>query len=319
MEEAATHGAIADIVHHAAIARTTPYTRGSPLPPTISVPNPAIPLRANGTPADIELDTSPSDIDTSLVTPQELEVIAQISPQLTASIDTNWKYESRRQAQRIVDWLYLGANVAIRDLRALQRKGITMIIVARDSRMMTWNQKSCDLAEQELGIKTLYIDVNSTHQLISGFPQAIRAINEHLLAVHQSRTDNTTHGKVLVTCETGNDRSAAIVAAYLIAVLGCPLARALHFVTIQRFCAAFDDNLKRMLNNWEDLVRARATVARGQPRDPSPYPKTKRGFEDTMDVDSASEHEGALPDGDRFEGRNGFVPFRDMVDDYLEP
>lgn len=305
---------------HYAVARTTPYTRGAPCPPSIRVPNPNVPVRVNGAPAKVELLPSPNDVDPSLVTAEELEVIARISPDLSAEMDPNWTYESRRKAQRIIDYLYLGANVAIRDLSFLEREGITMIVVARDSRMMTWNKRSCDLAEEKLGLKIEHIDVNSPHQLITGFPRAIRAINEHLLSFRRRKADDAfKHAKILVTCETGNDRSAAIVAAYIMAVFGCRLPSVLHFITIQRFCCTFDEDLKRMLNNWEDLVRARATVARGQARDPSPYPKTKRGFDDTMDLDSPSTNEGMVSDENRFEGRNGFVPFRDMLDDHLTP
>lgn len=303
---------------HYAVARTAPYSRGAPCPPPINVPNLNVPIRVNGAPAAIELKASLSDVDRTLVTAQELEIISRISPTLVAQVNKNWQYECRRGAQRILDFLYLGANTAIRDLDFLEQQGITMIVVARDSRMMTWNKRSCEMAETKLGIKTMHLDVDSSYKLISGFPTAVRAINEHIASLPGG--DGTRHGKVLVTCETGNDRSAAIVAAYIMAVFGCESTLAIYFINIQRFCCAFDEELKWMLTNWQDLTRARATVARGQLRDASPpRPKPKRGFADTMDEDPSDEHWDTMGDEHRFEGREQFVPFRDMIDDGLVP
>lgn len=309
------------------VARTTPYSRRAPSPPSFAINPPSI-LCRDGVPVEVTLEPSRDNMDPSQLTSEDLDIITGNTMRIVAKANTNWKYEARRKAQRILDYLYLGPNAAIRDQEFLKQEGITMIIVARDSRMATRNLMSCDAAEKSLGIQSRYIDVDSPQQLIRGFPETIRAINDHLLSVYKNNSQgyavgngatgsgvDIKRGKVLVTCETGNDRGPTIVAAYIMAIFGCDVATVLNYIASQRFCCTFDEDIKRMLRNWGDLVTARATVARSQTRDPSPNPMTKRGFEDTMNIDSSSSnHEHGITDDERFSGRASFAPFIDTTD-----
>ncbi|KAL9032099.1 MAG: hypothetical protein Q9214_008109, partial [Letrouitia sp. 1 TL-2023] len=67
-------------------------------------------------------------------------------------------------------------------------------------------------------------------------------------------------GKVLVFCETGNDRSAAVVAAYILAMFDMDIVKAIQIVQAQRFCASFNDAMRKLLETWEEMLKARRDV-----------------------------------------------------------
>jgi serine/threonine/tyrosine-interacting protein len=309
------------------VARTTPYSRRAPSPPPFAIHPPSI-LCRDGVPVEVTLAPSLHNRDPSQLTSKDLDMITGNTMPIVVKANNNWKYEARRKAQRLLDYLYLGPNAAIRDQEFLKAERITLILVVRDSRIATHNLLSCEAAEKALGIECKYVDVKSPQHFIHEFPEAIRTINNHLLSVYRINSQDQffgagsadsklqpRRGKVLVTCETGNDRSATVVAAYIMATWGCDVATSLNYISSQRFCCTFDEDIKRLLKSWEDLVRARATVARSQARDPSPNPMAKRGFEDTMDVDSSSSNrEHGMTDDERFNGRASFAPFIDTAD-----
>lgn len=310
---------------YGSLTRNAPYSLRAPSPPTMPIQAGSA-LRSDGTPVEVSLEPCHDRMDPTLLTADEFEKITGSAVRQLAKQTPIWRYEARREAHHILDFLYLGPNSVIRDLGFLERQGITLIIVTRDSRMASRKPASCTVAETKLGIKTAFIDVDSAQQLIRRLPETIRLINHHLLSVYHDRAraaangveyggmgmhpQSVKPGKVLVTCETGNNRSAAIVAAYIMATFGSELTATLSYITVQRFCCSFDEEIKRMLSSWEELVQARAAVARDQARDPSPNPTPKRGFQDTMDLDpTSSEHENT--DGGHFSGRQGFAPFAD--------
>jgi serine/threonine/tyrosine-interacting protein len=300
-------------IEYRIVARNTPYTRGSPSAP--SVPSLVLPnvTLSDGTPIELKIERSPNHIDPTCVTAEQLDFLAQICPKISAFAGAEWRYEHRRYVQRILDYLYIGPSVALRDLGAIERAGITMVVSVRDSRMAAWSQKSLDHAEEKLGLEVMRLDVDNMSHFLNNFPRAIHAINEHVMAVSKAATDSSKYGKVLITCESGNERSAALAVGYIMAVFGSPLTPTLHFVSVQRFCVAFTDEVKNQLKNWEDIVRARAAVARAEASNPDPSRTTKRHFDDTMDVDTTSQRGDTPVDQDRFEGRESFAPFRDMV------
>lgn len=300
-------------IEYRIVERSTPYTRGPPAAPSfpsLILPNIALP---DGTPIELKIERSPDNIDPTCVTAEELEFISRICPKISAFAGAYWNYEHRRYVQRILDYLYIGPHVALRDLGAIERAGITMVISVRDSRLAAFSQKGLDHAEEKLGLEVMRLDVDNMSHFINSFPRAIRAINEHVMSVSKATTDSGKYGKVLVTCESGNERSAAFAVGYIMAVFGAPLTPTLHFVSVQRFCVAFTDEVKMQLKNWEDIVRARAEVARADAPNPDSSRTAKRHFDDTMDMDTPSQRDDTPVDQERFEGRENFAPFRDMV------
>ncbi|KAI1055584.1 hypothetical protein LB505_010823 [Fusarium chuoi] len=299
---------------------SAPYVRRAPSPPFIHIP----PTGQCGVSAAPILLPSYEQVDSSQLTAHDVKIITQNMQQIATDRAADWSYEQRRDAQKLVDFLYLGPNSTAKDIKRLQEEGITMIAVARDARMAGVKLMSVEKAAKTLDIEVRYIDLEGNDKLISSFPDIIRLINDHLLSVYHSQAKGRNkngellvdpssfrRGKVLLTCETGNDRSAAIAAAYIMAVFGKDMITAVQFISIQRFCCAFDEDTKRKLQCWEDILRARSQVAMEQAVPPNAA-HTKRHIDDVMDTseDPSDQGEFAL-DQDRFNGRGSFAPFVD--------
>ena len=104
---------------------------------------------------------------------------------------------------------------------------------------------------QQLGIPTMFIDVDGNQELIRKMPEAISTINDHLVQQYRFQgglskpaapgtAPGTAQiwGKVLVFCESGNERSPAVVTAYLMAMYQMDIVTAVQYIQQQRFCAS---------------------------------------------------------------------------------
>ena len=251
-----------------------------------------------------------------------------------------WKYEQRRMAQQILPFLYLGPMSAAKDRIFLQREGITMVIAVRNT-MSAQAQLLGSKAAQELGIDTKMVDVAGNQELIAAFPRAIEAINSHLSAMYQQdqmrRTQaaaagqaslQSTTGKVLVFCESGNERSATLVTAYIMAMYATDLIKAIQVVQAQRFAVAFDDSLRNLLLTYETILKAKRDVVQADNRlldvpggarstgysaggSSEATRRVKRRFDDTYDDEMEVDAGNKYPDHGRFEMRDGSAPFQD--------
>jgi serine/threonine/tyrosine-interacting protein len=232
----------------------------------------------------------------------------------------DWKYEMRRKAQAIQPFLYLGPSSATRDLDFMRREGITMLLVIRNIMTAAASLLSGEKVARELGIQAAAVDVAGNQELIAAFPRAFKTINDHLISTfRQSMAKNTIYpglttvpGKVFVFCESGNERSAAVVAAYLMNMYGLDLISAIQYVQSQRFCVAFDDGLKNLLLNYEQLLNAQRCVATtiAQVPNGANLAKSKRRRDETSDDEMEMSQDNS-DDEERFGGRGGFVPFQD--------
>lgn len=277
----------------------------APSPPHIHVPQ---------APDDRELSLKPyHDFQCK---PQHKEILIHLTQGSGNSvISRDWKYEWRRQNQQMTQSLYLGPSNAARDVQTLRAEGITMLLAIRDSTMALARFLSGEKVANQLGIEADSIDVAGNPQLIAGFPQAVEKINDHLVTVFQHRVSNgmspddpRTRGKVLVFCESGNERSATVVAAYLMHMYNLDEISAIQYIQTQRFCVAFDDALKHLLRSYRELLQARQIVckATSQTRVVS---KAKRGRDD-MDMDDDTEFGAEQQDDvERFGKRSAFTPF----------
>ncbi len=333
------------------VKANAPYVNRPPDPPTIYVP---LVIAETA----ISIVPSYADVDAASLTKEDLAIIIQNKAHIAHEKQASWKYEWRRLAQPVLDFLYLGPASVARDRDFLKEHGITMLLAARDSSMAEARLMSVDRTAQSLGLEYEYIDVSGHQELIRAFPAATKKINDHLLNVYrrqavatagdrdgaaaaaaaaaapaqledgQMAIDNTNfrRGKVLVFCETGNDRSAAIVAAYIMSVFGMDLVRTVQFVTMQRFCAIFDEETKNWLKSYEEILSAKRMVTRdikqqqqlaAQDSSLSPPPRSsaKRRIEETIEqadtrMEAASGN-GSQLDMDRYTDRPAFAPFAD--------
>jgi serine/threonine/tyrosine-interacting protein len=260
------------------------------------------------------------------ITEGDLKVITQI-PHIVFDNTREWKYECRREVQLITPFLYLGPSVGAKNRDFLSREGITMLLAIRDTRSAQAHLLSADKVAAELGIASASVDVAGNQELIAAFPKAVKLINDHLLQVYQQQAINKENpsdgsirinaatfrrGKVLVFCESGNERSACVVAAYLMTMYGMDLVNAVQFVQSQRFCVALGDSLKSLLLAFQDILQARRDVGQGSQNQPKPAPK--RHYSETNsgeDGDTTMDTETELMDAERFRDRGDFMPFID--------
>jgi serine/threonine/tyrosine-interacting protein len=244
-----------------------------------------------------------------------------------------WQYENRRHAQEVMPYLYLGPRGAAKDHDFLVKEGITMLLAIRD--LMSVHHRFLDGSKiaGELRIAYQSVDVGGNQGLIAAFPRVVEVVNDHLQAVYaavESGTSKYQYGKVLVYCESGNERSAAAVTAYLMSMYPIDLPKALQFTTMHRFCVYYDDGMKRLLQTYYEMLEAKRqikhhgrqtllhTTACISPSSPSlqvenyttfggimPSSNAKRGREvdDDMEID---EHDDDI---ERFQDRNTFQPF----------
>lgn len=297
--------------------KNSEYSYRVPTPPRIVVPPPAL-----------NSDALPEITLNALRSANFLNQ-ANYNNIVTQNALLEWTYERRREAQMILPYLYLGPMTAAKDESFLKGEkgttnvaggvetGITMLLGVRhkhsfESKLMNGALKRA----AELGIESHTVDLASNQDLIHNFPATTKLINDHLARVHQATGQL---GKVFVFCESGNERSAGVVAAYLMEThVDVDFIKAMQLVQAQRFCANFDDALKRLLQGYWDILCAKREVAAVEGYasgfnyvtngSGSPSATTKR----RLQRDEDEEMDGATEDDlERFAGRT-FAPFMDQ-------
>ncbi|MCJ1256523.1 hypothetical protein MMC24_004344 [Lignoscripta atroalba] len=317
----------------------------APSPPRITVPPPT--LDGHGVP-DITIGNgSPFDFESNGFANSDFLNTVTYGDFMTENHMLDWKYEQRRMAQAILPFLYLGPLSAARDRQYLQREGISMVLAVRNT-MSAQARLLGSKAAVELGIQSLAIDVAGNQELIAAFPKAIDAINAHLTTMYQRQQSNTSAdnsseqitgrlkpGKVLVFCESGNERSAAVVAAYIMAMYSMDLIKTIQVVQAQRFCVSFDDSLKTLLQSYDTILRAKRDIVQyeglrradnkaqsgsmgvgGQQQGlegAAMGKSTKRTLDEVYDADMDMHNAYGPRDEERFGKREGYAPFEDRA------
>lgn len=296
------------------VMAAAPYSSRPPSPPYIHIPSIGMqPINY------ITIVPSFGNIDSAMLTKDDLDIITGGKTQVAFDNASEWQYEGRRTAQPILDFLYLGPVQLVRDEEFLRSNGITMVLAILDPRMAA-TFANIEKRAAPLGIATEQVLIDLQYPLSSKLETATKIINNHLLDVYRSQSVKVEEevgngqmainkdaefkrGKVLVCCETGNERSASVCAAYLMAVFGVSHIEAIQFVGAQRFCANFDDSTKNALLTYDELLNAKRDVSRSGTQS-----HAKRHLEDTMDI-SENEEVGDM-DEERYVSRV-FTPFVD--------
>ncbi|KAL5596723.1 hypothetical protein BROUX41_006585 [Berkeleyomyces rouxiae] len=351
-----------------------PYSRGAPSPPFISLPTSPARLRQvtrrPGHPSTVSLLLKPQLL--SIMNPDNVpaEIMAAVvGPQFAAQEerDKTWRWNMRHEAQSITSSLLVGPSLVARNRDFLVSSGITMVIAVIDPRLIPW-QSGMWKTVQDAGLQMHMISAETSADLIHSLNGTVNLINQHLAQVFHQRVSDAglnmanvvreanvayasndfaaieameerltpLRGRVLLTCESGNSRSITVAVAYLMVMTAEPMHIVAQFVCMQRFCAIFEEEHKRVLLTWSDILNAKLVVSQstehssvGQPQTPSTAilerspRKEKRVihqvYEDTetgQDMGpETSTRLGSKPDlvldRDRYEGRPGFVPFID--------
>ena len=190
-----------------------------------------------------------------------------------------------------------------------------MLLCVRDSKSALGNFLSGEKVAKQLGIEAAHVDVTDTQHLTHRLRDAVNIINEHLVSQYRKcRTadpEEKVWGKVLIFCESGNERSATVAAAYLMAMFEVDLISTIQYIQAQRFCVAFDDGLKNLLMSFQQLVEAEKMTLRARLQIQSQVLKAQvKRSRDDMDEDMDMELDQA-DDEARFDGRRVFAPFTD--------
>ena len=177
----------------------------------------------------------------------------------------SWEYNMRRAAQAILPFLLLGPSTVARDIEYVRDTGITMMISVRSAVAARAAPKYLDASTfaSSAGLTTITLDLDSPYDLITRLPQTLKAMNDHLeksCIRGPSGSIESIRGKILVFCESGNERSTALVAAYLMVFFGVGVVNAMQIIQSQRFCIAPEDGMKNMLTTFEDILKAKREV-----------------------------------------------------------
>ncbi|KAK4999748.1 hypothetical protein LTR66_001292 [Elasticomyces elasticus] len=234
--------------------RTGDYSYRVPTPPKIVVPPPT--LNADALP----------DVTLGALRQQGFLSDLNHGSHVKSNVLIEWKYEHRRFAQRIIPPVWLGPMTAARDIDFLRENGITMLLGVRPGNAFQAKvyASTVQLA-QKLGLHYETIEAANNQELIATFPYATRLIDQHLRRVHEAQQSGIEGapltGRVLVFCESGNDRSAGLVAAYLMeSYEDVNHIKAIQMCQAQRFCVSFDDRMKSTLESYWDILVARRMV-----------------------------------------------------------
>lgn len=215
----------------------------------------------------------------------------------------NWDYKQRHTAQEIMPYLYLGPMAIAKDVAFLKEHKFTMALAIRPKKG-SFMQGAMNKLE-EMGIEVYSVDVETSDQLVKTFPEANDLLVNHF-ASYFDKTGETA--KALIFCESGNDRSAAITAAFLMAVHDdVDFVKAIQICQCVRFCCNFDDTLKRQLQLYDDLLQAQRppTYDDYLQRAADERFARKRGHEEAISdsQDADMDLDDAQGDHDRFTGR----------------
>lgn len=273
-----------------------------PTPPRIPLPAPLV-----------ENDLSPN---TQYIYERGSE-FAPFHGRLPQSGSLDWKYKSRHTAQEILPTLWIGPTGTAKDTSFIKEQGFTLLIGLHvDTIFSRAAQNTTDVSATSIGVESLSFPVPTLQSLISTLPEIQAAINKHLSDIeHPDR-------RVLLHCETGNERCPAVAAAYLMTCLrDTDHMRAMSIVQSQRFSANFDEERKSMLQCYWDIVRARREAG-GEQASTGGAQAVKRGRdefeaqgEESGDGEMSAEINPAAAgadDRERFEGRNHASPYVDL-------
>ena len=306
-----------------------PYVQARPELPRFAVPPPNLDF-VGGKPVVHLANAAPNiGISAEFGNPVFLRALISHGPHHLEHLGNSWRYEQRRAAQKILPYLLLGPGTVARDDNFVRTQGITLLVAVRSASAARLQSSLLNPSRfaSSAGLQTLTLDLACPYDMITKLPRAIKTINDHLEQSCNSKLPTSLDdipAKVLLFCESGNDRSATVVAAYLMVLYGLGPVEALQLVQSQRFCMAVQDDSKNMLQNFGDILRAQRDVAVEHNFNVQ-LPKLsmqhgisngsakigKRSYDSANESDEDMEHRESDENDGMAEGRLGLAPFHD--------
>lgn len=197
-----------------------------------------------------------------------LQQLAKTRPVDFNSKLLQWTFDMRREAQPILPFLYLGPSISVRDTSFLDNAGITLLLAVRSSTAVRARPKYLDPATYPAAAnrQTATFDLDTPFDFITGIKPAVKTVVNHLQTTSSSpiHSIHDVQARVLVFCESGNDRSATFVAAFMMVIYGLGALEAMQLVQSQRFCSSIDDGMRRMLLDFGDILAAERQVVQSR-------------------------------------------------------
>jgi len=145
-------------------------------------------------------------------------------------------------AKQIVRGLWIGSERDAADPKFMQKHKIRLIVNATDAVPVYTNVKTMRVPVEDAP--------SSANRMAKYVPMTTVAINDVL-----------RHGQnVLVHCRAGMNRSATVVAAYLMFSKGFTADQAMAFVKKRKPECFTPMNFKSSLNSWETKLRANGKI-----------------------------------------------------------
>lgn len=170
-----------------------------------------------------------------------------------------WRYAERRCAQLILPYLYVGPLTSAKDTDFLRREGITIVIAVLAGTSQALGRALQAAANYGVEVKT--VSMSTSDLLIPTFGRISAWIDQHITQTTEAGRGSAAPGKILIVCESGNDRSATVVAAHIIEGFHCDVIEAVNVVHQRRFSVNIDEDLRNKLLTYMEMVRARDMVA----------------------------------------------------------
>ena len=232
-----------------------------------------------------------------------------------------WKYEFRHKAQAILPYLHLGPAAVARDVVYITQNNISMVIAVRSAQSARTHPKLLDPSRFSscANLQTATFDVDSPFHVIQGIQPMIKTMTDHLDAhttIRPLTSLEDVGGRILVICESGNDRSPVLVAAYLMLLYGIAWHESLNLIHAYRFSVSLSGNMNHMLKTLDGMFRAEADTAvfntianRHQAKEEGGEGRrvSKRTIDDTCDSDET------MTDEQEVSTRPGIAPFADAA------
>lgn len=322
-------------ISHGAYVATSRWSARLSDAPRLPIPPPNLDFSRGQPLVIVKYSTSTDYESNQFGNPAFLEALINSGSVTLTHQMLDWKYANRRQAQMILPFLYVGPLSAAKDEKYVRDTGFTLLMSVRSTALGPTGTMDAAKVAAPYGIQSYNLDVDSSTDLIRKFPHAIKAVNDHIEhRVNQTALNTTdtvqptlSEGKILVFCETGNEKSAAFVAAYLMAVFNIDLVTAFQTVQSQRFSICVDDSIKNALGTFETLLTAKRDVGKANrhpgefrreenvpPQNHADYimsTRSKRTLDNLYEDDEVTDIQHDMKHTQDHDRRSGEAPFLD--------
>lgn len=172
-----------------------------------------------------------------------------------SSTGSTWAYELRHKAQEIIPGLWIGPLRMLRDTEFIQNNNIRVLISVTDVRTVPVVLRDVYIPSKEYLCHSIDPGNHSTNPL---------AIVPQLAGTCDIIKNAQNNGVgTFIFCETGNEQSAVVAAAYIMHDRGIDLIPAIQIVQSRRFSILLDDAAKHNLQTFADICKVRSAESSG--------------------------------------------------------